>query len=919
MSGEETVPDDIGGLLRRLTETYVGASAREDILRTVSRLLDSAITTAPSLKGVDSLVHSLLTRLMRDGRHNEAMRFAELAAALKVAPGFSSSALWSILYALSALRGTSAEEPRRSNATDNADTQLPAETVQEIQATSPASRADDAVVPNVSDSPFVPGDEEPQGDSGADETDDARVEPVAGNGLSKSASDVEDDALRMRKAASQVKSHTAGAYSLAEQRASHSVALEETVVRDLLLIVQGDDGQNIKFVGPPGEEAVQFATALAKKLSQPMHDIASAVSELGFLFRVVRRRLDKVDEERDGLVMVNFCHAVDKELDMYYKSIMTIRGALDDTVAGSGQSGPKALTLRRLYVWAEGEKDRIRCMARLCDEVVSLRGGQILAHLGKYRTSYLAPELQNMLSRVFSRSASPLHRMLQRWLTEGVLDDPYEEFFIMVDKKVAAAAAAASNAVLDGSAAFDTLIGGPNAASAASNRIWWGLYRVRHDMLPSAANRAVTEKALVAGKSVAFLRLCCDDSVWVDSVHAPSLSGLFPGRGAICQGNEMLGLGGFATLVEKADASASKRLMSLFFDKFDLSHHFAAIKKYLLLSQGDFTQSLIDSLAKILDESGEIFLNNLTGLVDAALRSASSFNEETDQDILDRLNVRVLQRSVERGVGWDVFSLTYRVEDAPLNTVFSSKIMDAYLLIFRFLWRLKRMDHLLSESYMSLCAHKKLPNENSAAHIDDLKSALGRAHYIRMKMTHLVQNIQYYCTFEVLEGSWTVLERDMASAENLSALIDAHSRYLIAIKERTLLSDRSRVVLDALNATLDTIPTFHDVQQRLSREVSVYSSKSRSFAGDSEYDFSPRSLSDDTPPVHRLPTDEPAPQVPILAAIEEIEGRFDKNLITFLDALRAHTTTVDSCTFLAFRLDFNGYFGDRRASASEES
>ncbi len=865
----------VGALLRKLTERYVGPEATGKTFRSAILLLDSAITTAPSLKGVDSLVQALLTRLVRDGRQNDAMSCAKIAASLKVSEGVSSTSLWSVLYLLSALKGTSADETSKGG--------LPVGRIQTasgreaLTSRSPIIRS--AVPPTLTQSPFLPG-------QAVDDTNHAR-----------SAAEVGADG------AAKLNLNTGGPV----ESVSHSVAFENTLLQDLLLIIQGADGRNIKFSGKDLDENVEFSKSIETKLSQPMKDITKAISEMGFLFRMIRRRLSEVGEEKNGLVLVNFSHAVDRELDAYYKSIVSLRNSAEIVDGSSTNPQIVKLTLRRLYVWAESEKEKLRCLARICDEVKTLRGGQVLAHIRTYRASYLTPEIQTMLAHIFSRSAAPLNRMLQRWLTEGVIDDPHGEFFIMVDPKVAASAAAAAAVTLEGGNTFDTLIGGPNAASGASNRIWWGLFKVRSSMLPSNKNRKLAEKALVAGKSIAFLRRCCGDSAWVDSVHTPSISALLPKSVSVCEDKDMLGFVGLGKLVEKADSSASNRLMSLFFDKFDLSHHFAAIKRYLLLSQGDFTQSLIDSLSKMLDGDGEVLLNSVTGIVDTALRSASSFNEETDQDILERLNVKILAKTEEKKIGWDVFSLTYRVEDAPLNTVFSAKVMDAYLLIFRFLWRLKRMDHLLSESYVSLCTHKYLHDEDdsSSETILRLGSSLRKAHYIRMKMTHLIQNIQYYCTFEVLEGSWTILERDMANSKNLSALIESHAQYLVAIKERTLLSERSKGVLKALNETLDTIPVFHEEMQRLSAELAVYSRRGSSSPGRRQHS-SRLGDTDDAP--------NTAAKLSVHDALEAVEKQFDVNFAVFLDVLRTHSSVVDSCLFLAFRLDFNGYFGNRRAS-----
>lgn len=854
-----------GALLRQLTELHVNPDEVESTFGSASLLLNSAITTAPSLKGVDSIVQALLTRLVRDGHHNQAMRLANLAAALKISPGLSSPSLWSILYVLSALRESGSEhvsKPTRVSATQRAD-------LLSMRARSPSN------LPTLNDSPFAPGDESSSATLPANSKKDSSVD-------TNTEQDTKND--------------------FSSEPVSHSVGYESTLLRDLLLIIQGENGRHIKLVGEDAKERVEFGRGVVRNLSAPMKDISERISEMGFLFRMVKRRVAEITEGKNGLVQVNFAHAVGRELDDYYKSIVALR---------AGDSSTE-LTLRRLYAWAEGEKEKLRVLARICDEMRPLRGGQVLAHLRMYRASHLAPPIQGMLSQLFARAAAPLNRMLQRWLTEGAIDDHHGEFFIMVDPKVAAAASAASQAALDGGNAFDTMIGGPNAASAASNRIWWGMFKVRTSMLPASRHRTLADKALVAGKSVAFLRRCCADAAWVDDSHTPAVVALMPRSVSGCEDKSLLGFVGLEQLVETAHQSASNRLMKLFFDKFDLLHHFAAIKRYLLLSQGDFTQALIDSLADVLDGDGEVLLSSVTGIVDNALRSASSFNEETDQDVLERLNVKIMVQTDEKKIGWDVFSLTYRVEDAPLNTVFSPKVMDAYLLIFRFLWRLKRMDHLLSAAYVNFSAYKVLRDDGSeSSELPRLRASLRRAHYLRMQMSHLVQNIQYYCTFEVLEGSWTVLEQDMANAKSLSELIEAHASYLTAIKDRTLLSDRCRIVLRALNVTLDAIPSFDVLQQRLSTQLDNYVTNGGAALSNVRLHTSRvaalRQRIAGIGPVMAKP-------LSVHEALEEVETRFHQSFASFLSLLREHAARDDNCLFLAFRLDFNGYFSRRQAA-----
>ena len=62
--------------------------------------------------------------------------------------------------------------------------------------------------------------------------------------------------------------------------------------------------------------------------------------------------------------------------------------------------------------------------------------------------------------------------------------------------------------------------------------------------------------------------------------------------------------------------------------------------------------------------------------------------------------VQLMQAS-EGDDGWDVFALTYKV-DTPVNAVLTPAAMDRYLRIFNFLWRLKRVEYSLCNTW---CRH----------------------------------------------------------------------------------------------------------------------------------------------------------------------------------------------------------------------
>lgn len=862
----------------------------------------------------------MLFRLVRDGRHAESTQLAELTAGLKFERALKPEAVWPILYVLNDLRGSGAEcsaqkPPFRSNSVHKISADAHVVSSRSSQSTAVVVERGGSLSyrnggseqanfshSGASTSTFEPGieimtkaDEDFVTDSEDDDDDFYILKSTKKKKVRKRAN---ENSFRS-PTAPVPNTHTSSSTPLQNK------SLERKLIDDLLLIVQGENGKILSFADTSESEAVQIGIPKDVDLTMPVRDMVMYVAEVGFLFRIIRRRVEGEESEERGLVDHNMCSSIVREMDNYYRSLATLRGIAESSeseATGSGEmkESPSKLSLRKIYVWAESEKPRLRYLARLCEDTRKLHGGKIIAYLRAHRGSYLPTAIHDMMSRILASTAAPINRMLQRWLLEGVIADPHGEFFIMEDPKIAAVASRATPysaaSLLEEVGVAGGLAGGPNSASMASQRIWWGLFKRRKDQHPGGIDSQIVQKALIAGKSIAFLRRCCTDSSWVDKEHTPLIAGLVSERKKLLEGDPRFDGDNVRALVEEAKDSASRRLKTLFFDRFDLSHHFGAIKNYLLLSQGDFSQALMDGLAPILDGDADILRNNLTGIVDSALQQCSSFNEETDQDILERLDVQIAPQGKETEVGWDVFSLTYRVEDAPLNTVFAPKVMDAYLLIFRLLWRLKRMDHLMSTAYLSLCLFE---NQKRHQREDDdevlwreMKSVVRRAHHVRMKMSHVVQNMQHYCTVEVLEGSWTVLERDMAAADDLDGMIHAHSIYLTRIKDRTLLSDRSKYVATELSSVLNVIPKFHVAQQ----EIGSWIDKMRL-------------------------NQQAASSIDIERMKDRLEGidrTFNESLDKFLAALKRHCRIVDSCVFLLFRLDFNGHYARRRQLRGEE-
>lgn len=152
-------------------------------------------------------------------------------------------------------------------------------------------------------------------------------------------------------------------------------------------------------------------------------------------------------------------------------------------------------------------------------------------------------------------------------------------------------------------------------------------------------------------------------------------------------------------LVDEASSLVDQRLIELLFKKFHFVLHCTALKRFLLLGQGDFVQSLMDFVKPELDkEASKVSEIQLLGHLRAAIHASSA--KYDDDEVLDRLYAKKGE-TCGVPIGWDVFTLEYRMNQ-PLSTVFTEHNMSSYLRVFRLLWKLKHAEHTLNHVWHSL-------------------------------------------------------------------------------------------------------------------------------------------------------------------------------------------------------------------------
>jgi gamma-tubulin complex component 3 len=82
--------------------------------------------------------------------------------------------------------------------------------------------------------------------------------------------------------------------------------------------------------------------------------------------------------------------------------------------------------------------------------------------------------------------------MIVEWICNGIINDPYQEFFVSTDKMV------------------------------SEEKLWYDKYTLRVPMIPSFITMEQAKKIWITGKSINFLRVVCKDRTMLQTIKTPA-------------------------------------------------------------------------------------------------------------------------------------------------------------------------------------------------------------------------------------------------------------------------------------------------------------------------------------------------------------------------------------------------------------
>ncbi|XP_027906084.1 gamma-tubulin complex component 2 isoform X2 [Vigna unguiculata] len=357
-----------------------------------------------------------------------------------------------------------------------------------------------------------------------------------------------------------------------------------------------------------------------------------------------------------------------------------------------------------------------------------------------------------MLEKMTQCASSAYMSILERWVYEGVIDDPYGEFFIAEDKSLQK----------------------ESLTQDYEAKYWRQRYSLKDGIPSFLANIAGT--ILTTGKYLNVMRECGHN------VQVPP-----------SENSKLMSFGSnhhYLECIKAAYNFASSELLNLINDKYDLTGRLRSIKHYLLLDQGDFLVHFMDiARDELAKKPDEVSVEKLQSLLDLALRTtaaaADPFHEGLTcvverSSLLRRLgtfnDLEVSQRSstdndLEETVsitGLETFSLSYKVH-WPLSIVLSRKALTKYQLIFRFLFHCKHVDRQLCGAWQ---IHQGVRALNTRG------TAISRSSLLCRSMLKFINSLLHYLTFEVIEPNWHVMYNRLQTANSIDEVIQHHDFFL---------------------------------------------------------------------------------------------------------------------------------------------
>ncbi|CAG2115806.1 unnamed protein product, partial [Medioppia subpectinata] len=520
-----------------------------------------------------------------------------------------------------------------------------------------------------------------------------------------------------------------------------SVAEQESaLIEDLLFVLIGIEGKYIR-LQPLKDKPNKHDIIVDKTGDELLYTLAARVTALCPYFSQIIHFIDTIDT---GLVNQSLVAAMRAQI----KDFFTLISQLET------QHRKNDLTLQKMWYYLQPSFTNLAILKDIASKVSKSNsiGGAALSILHEKTISLTGnTKAQEFCLALTKKASEPYFEILETWIYEGIIDDPYKEF--LVEDR----ANESDEIVLD-------------------DLFWENRYEVVRSRIPVFFERH-SDMIMKTGKYLSVIRNCGRK---ISRPHSPEPLAYTTEERAYIEN------------IESAYKFASKELLHLLVDESDLIGRLKSIKHYFFMDLGDFIVQFMDLAGDELEkEIDDIALNRLDSLLELSLRTSLMNSDVYKDDVRIELlpdslhsqmvqilnigvncikdpNLSIAEPYVLKGA--EALALDFQVP-WPLSLIISRKNITCYQMLFRHLFYCKYVERQLEEVWKG--------NKIAKRYTLNAVTGYGQAFALRQKMLNFVQNLEYYIMLEVIEPTFhQFLEYVQTKVSSVDDMMKSHEDYI---------------------------------------------------------------------------------------------------------------------------------------------
>ncbi|XP_062226090.1 gamma-tubulin complex component 2-like [Phragmites australis] len=553
---------------------------------------------------------------------------------------------------------------------------------------------------------------------------------------------------------------------------SYAVSVQELlVIDDLLSALVGIEGRFVSIKRVRGKEGY-VVFQIDSSMDLALQELTRRIFPLCEDFVLVSQFVESRSQFKNGLVN----HALAAALRAFLLDYQAMVAQLEH------QFRLGRLSVQGLWFFCQRMMSSLNALAVLVEKATSKNtSGSATLNLLQSQAKAMGGDsaVRSLLEKMTEYASAAYLRMLERWVYEGVIDDPYGEFFIAENKSLQK----------------------ESLTQDYDAKYWQQRYSLKDGIPCFLTNVAAT--ILTTGKYLNVMRECG---------HNVQVS--------LSENSKLMSFGSnhqYLECIKSAYDFASGELLTLMKDKYDLIGKLRSLKRYLLLDQGDFLVHFMDiAREELTKKPEEISAEKLQSLLDIALRSTAAASDPSHEELTccverssilkklaalkdldcaypsDKLSAADVDQPMQLSItGLETFCLGYKVQ-WPLSLVISRKALTKYQLIFRLLFHCKHVSR-------QLCTAWQIQQVFRSVKI--LGTPILRSSILCGSMLKFVNSLLHYLTFEVLEPNWHLMHDRLQTARSIDEVIQIHDSFLQkCLKECLLLLPELLMKVEKLKA-----------------------------------------------------------------------------------------------------------------------